>query len=94
MAEPDLRAARRAYVADELAEHVPEPPPQHAPVFDAVGARFHLLAFDAGVDLGDPDDAATACAVLWALASTHSSLHLGMQAAAKTAAAQYREGIR
>ena len=94
MAEPDLRAARRANAAEELAEVVPEPPPQHVNVFDGIGARFHLLAFDAGVDLGDPDDAATACAVLYALASTHSSLHLGIQAAARTSVAQYREGIR
>lgn len=94
MAEPDARAARRANAAEELAEIIPDPPALHANVWDGVGARFHLLAFDAGVDLGDPDDAATACAVLYALASTHRSLPLAISAAARTSVGQYREGIR
>lgn len=94
MAEIDLRAARRAYTAAEVADLVEPPPNRHTDVYEQAGARFHLLAYEAGVDLADPDDAATVCAVLYALVSTHSSLHVGVHAALHTAVAEYRKGIR
>ena len=94
MAEPDMRAAKRAYTAEQLAELVHQPPAEHADTFARVGAAFHLAAYDSGIDLTDPDDAATACAVLYAVAAAHPSLYLGMQSAAMTALDQYREGIR
>lgn len=93
MAEIDTRAAKRALAAEELAELLTEPPERHLGTYAAVGARFHLLAFDAGLDLGDPGDAATVAAVIFALGSTHSSLHLGIQAAAYSAVGSYRKGI-
>lgn len=93
MAEIDTRAAKRAFAAEELAEVLTDPPERHAAVFASVGARFHLLAYDAGLDLTDPDDAATVAAVLYAIGSTHSVLPLAFQAAAQDTIANYRKGI-
>lgn len=93
MAEIDLRAAKRAYAADELAELLPDVPGRHADKVSRGRARFHLLAFDAGLDLGDPDDAATVAAVLHAVLHTHSEPHIAVLCAAFDAAGAYRKGI-
>jgi hypothetical protein len=61
-------------------------------VVAAVGARFYLNCYDAGIDLDDPHDARAVCAVLTALGSTSSRLQLGYGAALSTAVAHYRSG--
>ena len=94
MADVDMRAAKRANAAEELAELLQDPPDSAAGMVAAVGAKFHLLAFDVGLDLSDPDDAATVAAVFYALGNTHSVLPIGFQAAARDAVTCYQKGIQ
>lgn len=70
MPTPDMTAAKRALAATDLVDTVEHARPlahQERAHVARLGAQWHLALYDAGLDLTNPDDAATVTAVVGAL---------------------------
>lgn len=94
MPTPDMPATKRSIAASDLVDTVAHARPLAQQERDHVarlGAQWHLALYDAGLDLTDPDDAATVTAVIGALLeiSGHDAT-CAISTAARTSARAFR----